>query len=52
MILNCTPLFSLPLASGSPASATFHRRKLSIEALRRQSGRKKTRYRKEEGARR
>lgn len=34
MILNCTPLFIFPHASGSPASATFQRRMLSFDALR------------------
>jgi hypothetical protein len=33
MILNGTPLLGRPLESGSPLSATFQRRKLSIDAL-------------------
>ena len=41
MILNCTPLFILPFASGSPASATFQRRILSVEALREANGRQR-----------
>lgn len=32
IILNCTPLFILPEASGSPASATFQSRMLSFDA--------------------